>query len=744
MITNSKHRDAEDKEYRIDRINWCISDLVYEKKAVKRAYNYYHGRMDTEQYQHLEENYGIGTPTQLKFYPLIKKHIDALVGKFLELPLNLLIACKDKGTLSNIFREKQLAILEATREEYLKDLYSKVLVKFGTPDNIIPKDPLTEESIQALQEELDKNFVSEYEITAQNVIMYLTQSRNIDFDNKTRMLFTDLLITGTVYFKCHPSESGENVDVEQLSPLDTFVEKNPNSYYLKDCPRAVCRYKRTLEQILMLYGNYLSAEDKDKLRNSMRYHGTEDSKDYAVHSAVPMSSLKTEQYSYGSGILGGYEVTPEIGDNEEVSTTTQHWEWCYEVEYIEADDDGKQHRYSGVRIGEDLYILYPVDKDVVRSKDNPKKCELSVNGLFMTTRQNHPFSLVLATADLQDLYNVLFFHRENLIDTSGTKGAWVDFSQIPVWLDEDEVTRFLKWQGYRKQGIGLIDTAQNEPGSPPINTIYNGFDDTLSLNAIQAIDLTIERVEQAASNITGVFREMIGGIEQKDAVHNVKVGIDQSFIVTKTYYANMNLVLKEMLLDALNVAKGVYKKGITGTLILGEKRVKIFTALPEHFTLSDHDIHIADGQEAIRNIEDMKAMNLELIKSGQIDPEIMIEATGCKSITDYKSRTLKALRLKKQEMNQMQQLATQTQQYEQQLQQMQQQLQQIQQQNQQLTQQLEKAKVDEEKLKVEWYKAQEDNERKKEANEVDKKKVDVEIAQMFDNNPYNNEVNHNT
>jgi hypothetical protein len=54
----------------------------------------------------------------------------------------------------------------------------------------------------------------------------------------------------------------------------------------------------------------------------------------------------------------------------------------------------------------------------------------------------------------------------------------------------------------------------------------------------------------------------------------------------------MDIVTAEMLLDALNVAKRVYKNGLTGTIILGDKYQKIFTALPEYFTLSDHDIHI--------------------------------------------------------------------------------------------------------------------------------------------------------
>lgn len=61
----------------------------------------------------------------------------------------------------------------------------------------------------------------------------------------------------------------------------------------------------------------------------------------------------------------------------------------------------------------------------------------------------------------------------------------------------------------------------------------------------------------------------------------------------------MDIVTAEMLLDALNVAKSVYKNGLTGTIILGDKYQKIFTALPEYFTLSDHDIHIITSTDVM-------------------------------------------------------------------------------------------------------------------------------------------------
>jgi hypothetical protein len=60
-----------------------------------------------------------------------------------------------------------------------------------------------------------------------------------------------------------------------------------------------------------------------------------------------------------------------------------------------------------------------------------------------------------------------------------------------------------------------LDTAQEgrlASGQAPMNTIFNGFDDTVKVQAVQAIQLAIESVEATASSITGVFRERLNGI----------------------------------------------------------------------------------------------------------------------------------------------------------------------------------------------------------------------------------------
>ena len=109
------------------------------------------------------------------------------------------------------------------------------------------------------------------------------------------------------------------------------------------------------------------------------------------------------------------------------------------------------------------------------------------------------------------------------------------------------------WKAYKKQGTALIDSSQE--GLPPMNTTFGGYDDTIPYQTMQALDVALESIENTCSTITGVFREKLGRIEQRDAVTNVQVGIRQSTYITKQYYYMMDLLTREMLIDILDVGK---------------------------------------------------------------------------------------------------------------------------------------------------------------------------------------------
>ena len=720
------------KDELIEKTDKAINELVYAKYDLQKAYNYYNGIRDADQFRYLEEIYGVNTPTTLHFTPLIKKHIDALIGEYLGTPIIPKVSCKDSDTISNIDREKQLKIASEL-SSYLQKHLKNSLLNFVNGKNI--NDGLVEKQLKKIIEDINNSFVSEYEIAAQNVVEYIIQSRDTDIMTVLRDLLLDLLITGYAFYKVEPTIGNNDIKIRVLSPLNTFIDRNFNSPYVKNSYRVVVREWLTKSQIFNKYGKDMSAADRKLLDE--KWDSIYDTAMYYIRMG------ETNGLPVTDGIQAGTEVTPGYPDNREGI-----WHELipvYEVEWLETDEEFVMHRYETIRIGEEIYIPKGKNDKVMRSKSNPSYCGLSVNGIYFLNRGIKPYSLVLACAHLQDQFDLLNFYRDNLIANSGTVGDWIDLTLIPKDLGVNLPERLIKWQSLKKQGIGVLDSSQEgrlQSGQAPLNTIFNGFDNTVKAQAIQAIQLAIDSIEQTTSSITGVFRERLNGIEQRDAVTNIKIGQNNSFIITKQYYHQMDLMVNEMLLDCLNLAKVVFKNGLKGTIVLGDKYQRVFTALPEYFTLTDYDIRILTSSEITRDLEQIKAIIPEFVKSGGLPPDIIIEAVTCKSIPDIKYKIRKAMRKQKEENDQIQQLTKTVEDLQNQLKETTKELQKAQTQLKEADNaklQLQKSEIDM-KYKLEWYKAHTDRDYKEGMQEEQKRRTDAEIAQMYDGNPYNDTV----
>ncbi len=740
---NLTESEKNTEDYLVNCIDIAIADLVYDKDELRKAYNYYNGVRDKDQFRHLEENYNIGTPTSVEFIPLVRRHIDVLIGEHLQNKLKPKVTCKDSKTLNSVLRKKQNEINLAEMNRLKSQLHTNI--NYAIQQQVDkgmqpPIDHATELELLKLKEDIDKNFVSEYEIAAQNVLTHLVQSKSVDLYNKLKILFLDLLVAGQCYYKVSFQHKGETPDIEVLNPFDVFYERNVNSVYIKDSPRAVVRRWMNKEQILNKYGHLMDKDAIEQLNSMEGFRETDNIYYIRSNSGGLVSNTDVT-------VIPGY---PFMENRHYLSYLIP----VYEVEWlsnnkVKNEDSGdsvyRLDRYEGVRIGTHIYVDMGKADNVVRSIEHEYRCSISLNGLSYSDRNGKPYSLILSTANLQDKYDMLHFFRDNLIANSGTKGGNLDVSQLPEFLGSNAPERLLKWMAYRKQGISVYNTAQEGRQSAQganHNTIYSGFDDTVGGQSIQAIQLAIQQTEDICSAITGVFRERLGGIEQRDAVSNVEVGVKQSAIITKQYYQVMDNVTTELLIDALNMCKISYADGMMGSIILGNKMQKIFTITPKLFSFTDYDVHIADSGEIIREVQEIKNITMELIKSQSADIDIILETVTSQSMTEMKENVSAAVKRKLEENNQLKQVSQQLQQAEQQLKQLQQQLQQTSQEN----DQLKKKDLDIKSKQVEYdYEVKRDalNIKKDYENQkidLEQDKVDLQKLQLFDGNPNNDAI----
>ena len=256
--------------------------------------------------------------------------------------------------------------------------------------------------------------------------------------------------------------------------------------------------------------------------------------------------------------------------------------------------------------------------------------------------------------------------------------------------------------------------------------------------------MAIESVENTTCSITGVFRERLNGIEQRDAVSNVKQGVTNSFTISKPYYQQMDLVTCEILINALNQAKSTWKKGLTGTIVLGDKYQKTFTALPEYFTFTDFDIHVISSTKIMEEMQQIKAILPDLMKGNLITADVLMEVMTSNSLSDMKYKVQKSIKIQKEENNQLQQLGQQLQETQKQLEQTSQELQKAQKQIEELNKQ--NVQLEQHKIQLQYqvdnYKAQTERKYREDWARLEERKIEIEESQLHDGNPYNDKINY--
>lgn len=739
-LLSEKQKDSS--EYLQRMADHICNILVYDKDHIRKAYNYYNGIMDKDQYRNLEENYGIGSPTSVEFVPLIRKHVDALMGRYLQNKIKPRVTCKDKNTLTSIFRQKQLQVETETFNRIQEQLNNNLLYAMMSQEEKQQKQPpvdnATQKELEKLKEDIDRNFISEYERSAQYMLKFISQNKDIDLNNKKKILFLDLLAAGQCYYETSCYSKGETPDLEVLNPMDVFYWKNNNSPYVKDSTYAVVRRYMNKQQIISKYGSLMDRDDIKKLDGEL---GSMDNfKNNVIY-------VRTNEGSLVSNI--GVATVDPIYDQDNTIPYNNYYT-VYECQWLSNNkivgEDGKTtyrtDRYRCIKIGNGIYIELGKDEEVVRSIEHPNRCSLSINGVAYSDRNGKPYSLVIALMPIQDKYNILCYFRDSLIASSGIRGDFVDVSQLPDFLGKTPQERLLKYIGYKKKmGVALINTAQEGNGNN-LNTIYKGYDDTVSMQSLQGIQAAMDQTEAICSSITGVYREQLGGIEQRDAVTNVQVSANTSTVVTKQYYQTMDSITDALLIDMLNLCKISYKEGMIGQIVLGDKLQKIFTIDPQYFSFTDYDVHIADSSDILLEMQKIEQITYKLIETGQVDLDVVFEGLTSESLSEMKEDILKSYRKKKDENDQLSQASQQIQQYQQQLQELQKQLQQAQGKLEQINQ---------DEIEIKKQKVQNDYEIAKESNEItkdlgikkvniDDKKIDIEVGQLYDGNPYNNKI----
>src|ERR1035437_9437839 len=92
-------KEKSEEYYLKDNIDYWIAQLVRDRNQIKTYRDYYYGIRNEMDFNYLTENFGIGSPSKLKFTSLIKPRIDALLGSMVSEKFSYRLSATDDKTI---------------------------------------------------------------------------------------------------------------------------------------------------------------------------------------------------------------------------------------------------------------------------------------------------------------------------------------------------------------------------------------------------------------------------------------------------------------------------------------------------------------------------------------------------------------------------------------------------------------------------------------------------------------------
>jgi hypothetical protein len=735
ILDSVPEKDKLDVPYLKGNIDKTIADLVYDKKRTRTAYNYYVGRRDDYELQHLTDNYGVGVPTEIPHMRMIGRRINSLIGKQLQNNLDYFITCNNEIALEEKSNEK--------KNKIMGDINSQVNKYAGKKEEVI--DDLF---LNTLKEKYGLGWQTDFEIAVQEYIGYFIDKNELK--NEFKELGKDMFISGEMYNRVFVRELGKDPEHWKVDPRDFFYETNPNSIWIEDCKRVVYRRFMSPTQILNELGHLIEPDEYDKVaRAIISYYNERYQREVMfVENKYGENIATADIPRYEADLIEVFHVewvatNPFKGDTDVVDLVES------KAKNIKSKNRYRTDRYEGYRIevGGGIYIGMGRCKNIERTIQDPYACKLTYNGMVYNRNYDEAYSMVLATKDVSDMYDITYFHLNNLLAAARPGGTYTVLEHIPKEFGDTPEERLLKNAGYEKtlsQKLISISQEGMEDGYEFNN--YGQYGSNIDGSLVSAFTQYIELLEQQADRMLGLNQRMYGEVEERDGKAVTLSAIQQGEVITKDLFHLISLFIKKTLQKTIDSARLSYKeKPFMGSYVTNKNHV-MFSLDSQKLSMTDLKVFIVDDAEEAEIKTKVDSLVNIAIQNQQADLKTAFDMLVSKS-TSQKKKVLE--KIGEKGMANLQQ----------QLEELNKQLQEVTKQNEKLQKEVQGSKQAEMQIKQEELKLKQQElahkmktdqkgieiEKDKVSNkeETDKMKIQAELAQMYDINKNNDKINWN-
>lgn len=569
-----------------------------------------------------------GFPATAQDYNIIKPKVDLLLGEETKRPFNFRVVRTSDDATSEV---------QETAKQMLTDyIMATVMSKLGPEEAQRYQEALQSGEImppEAIQKYLSKDYKDIAETTAQHTLNYLKNKLNV-----THEFFKgwkDALIAGEEVY--YVGIINGNPYLERVNPLFFSYDQQADLEFIHDadwcCRKMIMSatqiYDRFYDKMSEKQLNQLLEMIEDTGRGGINPEVRKTSLDYPHIKTHTIGGFTTNPFDDVDDInvwhccwksfkkIGFVTYTdPETGMPDELQVDESYkvtgnelnveWTWIIEV-------------WEGYRVGEDLYIgIQPLDYQHV-SADNPNSQKLPYTGVVYNNTNSRPRSLVSMMKPLQYMYIVLWYRLELAMARDKGKIPVVDVTQIPKDMGID----VNKWMHYLSAlGVMFInpyeegwDIPGREGGKPSQFNQFTALDLTMAPVIDQYINL-MAKIEDMASEITGVSKQREGAISSNELVGNVERSVIQSAHITEPWFWVHNQVKKEVLTMLLDTSKEAWKGNKRCLHYILDDATRAFLTLSDSFFYEDMDVFLDDSTKNQQQIEALRNLMQPAMQNG--------------------------------------------------------------------------------------------------------------------------------
>lgn len=322
------------------------------------------------------------------------------------------------------------------------------------------------------------------------------------------------------------------------------------------------------------------------------------SKEY-MHRILPDDAnvINEEDYKYEGREWVNKEFPERRFFHNKVSTYNPNKGHIYEERYFTV-------RYRSIVINNDITITGMDEVQHWTSTDYQKN-KLPIVGPAFSAPEYLPYSLIKATKGLQESYNLVKFHEELMMATSGTKTLLFDSIQRPTGMSKKE------WMYQLKIGIAEIQTRKAGIVQPTFNQ-FQEVDMSLS-SSIQFLGSIAERLDHEIGSTMGVTRQAIGQTVNADQVGTFKLSQQSTLLVTEILFTRHDMILRE----ALSLLINLYAKFKSNQDEMFEDTDGVVQYIPQGmFAGRDYELQGHNNAEEESDLSMMKEMAMNFSAKG--------------------------------------------------------------------------------------------------------------------------------